>query len=357
MPTLSSISRVPASQKHSRRIRQTAGISSVIALILIAVLAVTFIKANDLMRQPAKPLDTFSNNTLPPFNLVSFPSLDEQTQLQGWYFSPELKAGEEAISTVILVHDQGKNRLQFGLESAELYEFLLDQGFCVLAFDLRRSGQSEGQMSSFGYAEWADVLAAIGYVRKNAATHDVLLYGFGTGVSASLLALDHLPTPGLVEAAAKNDQDAQSKLAGYSKEIKNLGFDQSYIRGLMLDTPCSSPDEYIQAVCREDGWLGEYFLQYTVPYAIRFSAGTMSDTNLTTILTRCQLPIFLTYSQQTAAVSQAAIKTLVDERLRLHPDTTMIFTNSQPGFIEGYLKDHEPYLAAVESYLKRYFSP
>lgn len=351
MTARAALSRAPRTRRVSRRIRRTAVLTSLVALILIIIVVITLTRANDLLRQPAKPLETFSSNILPTFSLVSFPTLDEQNRLYGWFFEPET----EPVSTIILVHDQGENRLQFGLDSAKLYESLLEQGFCVLAFDLRRSGQSDSSMSGYGYAEWADVVAAIKYVRKNASTRNVLLYGFGTGVSSALLAIDQLPPAGMVAAAADGDEKSAEALEDYPENIRALGFDQSYIIGLLLDTPCSSPDEYIRADCRAQGWLGEYLLQYTVPYAIRFSAGTLSGNSLITILTRSQLPVFLTYSSQTSGVRLSSVTTLADERLRLHPDMTSVYISSQPGFVSGFPENPDLYLAAVDEWLKRHF--
>lgn len=351
MTARAAISRAPRTRRTSRRIRRAAILSSLLALVLITVVVITLVRANDMLRQPAKPLTTFSSNILPAFTPVSFPALDEQSRLFGWFFTPETIP----ISTIILVHDQGENRLQFGLDSAKLYEYLVSKGFCVLAFDLRRSGQSDSSMSGYGYAEWADVVAAIKYVRKNAVTRDVLLYGFGSGVAAALLAADQLPPAGTVTAAAAGDAQAEQVLKKYPENIRTLGFDQSYIQGLLLDTPCSSPDEYIRADCRAQDWLGENLLQYTVPYAIRFSAGTLANTSLITILTRSQLPVFLTYSALPAGVQQASVKTLSDERQRLHPDMTMVYISEQPGFVSGYTDDPDTYLAAVGEWLERFF--
>lgn len=351
MTARAAISRAPRTRRTSRRIRSTAILSSLLALVLITFVVITLVRANDMLRQPAKPLATFSSNILPAFTPVSFPTLDEQNRLFGWFFSPETKP----VSTIILVHDQGENRLQFGLDSAKLYEYLIDKGFCVLAFDLRRSGQSDSSMSGYGYAEWADVVAAINYVRKNAVTQDVLLYGFGSGSAASLLAADQLPPAGTIAAAAAGDAQAEQTLKKYPENIQSLGFDQSYIKGFLLDTPCSSPDEYIRADCRAQDWLGENLLQYTVPYAIRFSAGTLANTSLITILTRSQLPVFLTYSAQPAGVRQSSVLTLSEERQRLHPDTTLVYVSEKPGYVSGYTDDPDAYLAAVGKWLKRFF--
>ncbi len=351
MNTRTSISRAPVTRHTSRRIRRLAVITTLLAIILMTIVVLTFVNASRLMREPAKPLDTFTSNILPAFRLASFPSLDEQSKLHGWFFP----AKGDPVSTIILVHAQGRNRLQFDLDSAGLYEFLINQHFNVLAFDLRRSGQSEGEMSGYGYAEWADVLAAIKYVRKNTTTRDVLLFGFGTGTSAALIALDQLPPAGLVAAAAGKDDTAANALKKYAKEIQNLGFDQSYIRGLLLDTPCVSPDAFIQADCRQESTLGRWLLQYTVPYAIRLSSGGVAQANLITILTRSQLPVFISYSSADNQVGVEHITPLIDERLRLHPDTTVVHTNKQVGSVSGYLQDQEAYQSAISNYFQRFF--
>jgi len=350
MPIKSSISHVGTKRRLPERIRLIAALLSVIALIMILVAVLAFTRANRLMRRPAAPLETFSSNILPSFTPVCFLSLDNQTRLYGWFFAPK----DPPVSTIILVHDQGRNRLQFGLDSADLYRFLLDRGFCVLAFDLRRSGESDGELAGFGYAEWADVLAAIRYVRQNASTRDVLLFGFGTGTAASLLALEQLPPPGTLRAAADGQPEAEKKLAAYPEDIRNLDFDQGYIRGLLLDTPCSSADEYIRAHVRENRQWDGQLLQHIIPLAVRIASGHVGNgsTGLVTPLTRSQIPVFLAYSREATRVSPESVARIVDERLRLQADTTTVFATAEPGYVNGFSADRENYLKALEEYLE-----
>ena len=347
-----SISRVPAKKRLSSYIRRLAILSSTLALLIIVLTVLTFNKANELMRVPAAPLDTFSSNILPAFTPVSFFSLDEQTRLNGWFFTPRTPP----VSTIVLVHDQGRNRLQFGLDSADLYAHLLSLGYNVLAFDLRRSGQSGGEMSSFGYSEWADVLAAVRHARRNAVTRDVILFGFGTGTAASLLALDKLPPAGTVAAANAGNPEAAELLQSYPRRIRELGFDQAYIRALMLDTPCASPDEFIRADIRKSGWKIGNLLQHFVPMAVRVSSANAgsSSASLVTILTRSQLPVFLVFSENSTHVSNESIATIVNERLRLHPDTTMTHVTAEPGYIESFIQDEDAYLAAAGRFLANF---
>jgi len=351
MNVRTSISRAPTSHHISRHVKWLAVLSFLLAALLMSIVVLTFVQASQLMRNPAKPLDTFTSNILPNYRLASFPSLDEQFTLSGWFFPSE----GEPVSTIIMVHDQGRNRLQFELDSASLYQYLIEQHFNVLAFDLRRSGQSEGEMSGFGYAEWADVLAAIKYVRRTTTTHDVILYGFGTGVSASLIAINQLPAAGIVAASAAGDAAAVENLAEYPELIKKAGYDQAYIRGLILDTPCESPDAYIRPYCRQQGFLGRWLLQYTVPYAIRLSAGTITQTNLITVLTRSQFPVFISYSTEDNQVGVANITPLVQERLRLHPDTTIVHQYDQAGYASGFIQDQAAYETALTGFFDRYF--
>ena len=333
-----SIDRISFRRRPGRAIHVLAFVVSLLAILLTAIVILSFTAANDLMRQPSKPLATFSSNILPEFRLISFPTLDEQTMLSGWFFPSK----GQALSTVILVHDQGKNRLQFDLASPDLYRHLTEQGLNVLAFDQRNSGQSDGDLSGFGYAEWVDVLAAIQYARKNAATTNVMLYGFGTGVSAAMIAWDQLPPP-----------DVDKK--GYPNEIKKLDFDQSYIIGMMLDSPAGSPDDYISARYQDGSWIERNLLRYTVPYAVRLSAGGIGSVSLTALLARCPMPVFMAWHERDTYIGSESAQQAVQERNRLHPDLSVSWSCSQPGHTEGFLLEPEGYLNALDQFLSRFF--
>lgn len=257
MKSGSSIEKIRGERHLPKRINRFAIVAAAIALILVAIIILTFVQADKIMRAPGKELASFTSNIMPDYRLATFPSLDEQTRLSGWFFP----AKGDPISTVVIIHDNGSNRLQFDLDSPALFDYLVNKGLNVLAFDLRFSGQSDGTMSTYGYSEWEDVLAAIQYARQFASTEDVVLYGFGSGVSAALMAWEELP------ASGTDPEDIPSKL-------KLITYDRSYIRAVILDTPAISPDEYIRADARKTGPVGRYLLQYTVPYAVRLWPGT-----------------------------------------------------------------------------------
>jgi len=333
----SGISRVPRSHRTSRLIRRVSLVASIIAALIVSTGLLVFREADRLMRVEPAPLETVVSNIMPPYNQAGFFSLDEQTSLSGWLFP----AKGTPKSTVILVHDSQKNRLQFSLDTPYLYERLVSLGYNVLAFDLRHSGQSGGTLSAFGYAEWEDVIAAISYVRKNTSTRNVILYGFGSGCAAVLLAMDRLP-------------EAGADLSDLPRRMQKLGFDRTYVRGILLDTPVMTPDDEIRAIYPESGLLSQV-RRGLVPYAVRLSAGYNGSRQMTTMLTRLQLPVFISFSQNDNRVGTDRIQPLVDERLRLHPDTTLVHRMNQMGSVEGFVLDRTAYQATLEDYFRRFF--
>jgi pimeloyl-ACP methyl ester carboxylesterase len=314
---------------------------TVLALLLVATGIYAFVGANRIMRSSPLGLDNFPSNILPSFSNASFPSLDGLTTLNGWYFT----TSQKPVSTVIMVHGYGSTRLPYGTATVSLYDFFVKQGFNVLSFDLRHSGDSSGNISAFGYAEWQDVLGAISYVKRVSSTTDVILYGFGSGVGASLIAMNNLPP-----------KDKVSE--DYAYNIQILGYDRSYIRGLILDGPMVSPDDYIKAVCRKELFLGEQIAQYTVPYAVRLSAGNERRYNLAAILTRFQIPVHVIYGNYSDPYLKSSSDVLASERARMFPNqTTLYYVGSEDEPIDALsteFTDESGYIDSIRQYLNRF---
>lgn len=333
----SSIEKIRGERHLPKRINRFAIVAAAIALVLVAIIIMTFVKADQIMRTPGKELASFTSNIMPDYRLAAFPSLDEQTRLSGWFFP----AKGNPLSTVVIVHDNGSNRLQFDLDSPPLFDYLVNRGLNVLAFDLRYSGQSDGNMSTYGYSEWEDVLAAIQYARQFASTEDVILYGFGSGVSAALMAWEEIPVSGT------DPDDIPSKL-------KLLTYDRSYIRAVILDTPAISPDDYIQADTRESGAAGRYLLQHTVPYAVRLSAGHSKTANLVTIVSQMQLPVMIAWSDNDAHIKSESTQAFIQERVRLYPAATQIYEAKSDQYLGSWLNDQTAYIENLERFITRY---
>lgn len=311
-------------------------ILSVFAVLVISLVAITAGTANDMMSVEKKELSNIPSNILPNYSATSFTSFDGQTNLSGWFFQTD-----DPKSTIILVHDTASNRMPFDVDTVDLVEDMLNAGYNVFLFDLRNSGESEGTISGYGYLEWQDVIGAIDHVRKISVTTNVILYGVGSGCSSVLLALDKLP------ASGEYDQK-------YDTNISNLAFDRSYVIGVILDSPAKNSDDYIRPLVREKGGLG-FLTQYTVPYAIRISAGENSSVNLSADISRLQIPVCILYGDRDTFIGTSNISQIADERARLHPSTTSSYVFSGAGYVGSYTTDPVGYRQAILDFLSVHF--
>lgn len=302
---------------------------TIMALIMVAIGTYSFIHANRIMRRQAKPLEDFAQNILPGFSAVSFYSLDSNTPLTGWFFpgDPPRKGN------VIMVHENGKNRLQFGAETIEIYEFFIGKGYNVLSFDLRNSGNSGGNLSSFGYGEWEDVLGAMLYAKETVGASGVLLYGFNSGITACLIAAEKL-------ALNENEDTATDR------RVSALPFDSRYIKGFILDSPLASSDDYIRYFCIREIFAGQTLGQHTIPFAIRLSAANEPEYNISAILARTRVPVHIISREYDSSLLAESSGLVIRERTRLFPNHTTVYEDSN---------DREQYLSSIEDFMKIFF--
>ena len=130
------------------------------------------------------------------YESVEFAS-DPGIQLRGWFVPAQSGRNdgqrlqlEPCRGTVVLVH--GLNRSRAEMLSRAV--FLAKNGYNALLFDLRHHGESGGRISSLGYYESNDVLAALNYLREQRHLEcPVVLWGVSMGATAALLAYSRSP--------------------------------------------------------------------------------------------------------------------------------------------------------------------
>jgi len=248
------------------------------------------------------------------------------------------------VTTVIVVHDAGSNRLPFGVNMVDLVERLLDNNYNVFLFDQRNCGESEGDVCDYGYLEWQDVLGAISQVRTISVTTDVVLFGIGTGCTSSILAYDKLPESDLTEA----------ELDDYDSDIINLGFDRSYISGMIFDSPAKNSDDYISARVLQTEFLGS-LTSRLVPYAIRVSAGESSSVNLAAEISRLPIPVCIIYGGHDTFIGADKIAQIAEERTRLNANTTVTRMIAGAGYLESFRLGKDTYIETVMNYMQSFF--
>ena len=127
---------------------------------------------------------------------VEFTTADG-VRLKGWYIPA---AGEESGRTIIFCHGWGSNRGEMLRDTW----FLAEQGFNLLYFDFRASGESKGTVSSVGYLETRDFDAAYEFLRNNRAHAAESVGVFGTSMGGSVAVYAAAKYPELVCLLAEN---------------------------------------------------------------------------------------------------------------------------------------------------------
>jgi fermentation-respiration switch protein FrsA (DUF1100 family) len=118
------------------------------------------------------------------YQTVSFPSMDGLT-LYGWYVPAQNGA------VVIFVHGLGGNRSGL-LDSARV---VVERGYGALLFDLRNSGESEGEVTTLGLREVLDVRGAVDFALSQPGVEldKIGLLGHSMGGATVIMAGAQIP--------------------------------------------------------------------------------------------------------------------------------------------------------------------
>jgi alpha-beta hydrolase superfamily lysophospholipase len=178
-------------------------------LLLLIVLA-GFIHSR--ARRLVAPPRTFTHQTPTDWGIADWRDDTFTTQdglkLSGWYIPPKAEVG----AALIFVHGLGSNRSSL-LDQAAM---LAKQGYGALLFDLRAHGRSDGQQSSWGLAEVADVQAALTFLQAQPAVDPsrIGIVGHSMGGAVAIRAAAQLPEIQLVvaESVYTNFADNQERL-------------------------------------------------------------------------------------------------------------------------------------------------
>jgi len=153
---------------------------------------------------------------------VSFKTRDG-IKISATYQLPQFSSGK--IPVVILIHQGGSSRNEW--KSRAIWNFLIKEGYAILAYDIRHHGDSEkdaGDMNDlFNNPNRAplDLLAAISYVKKDKRIDQDRIGIIGASIGANLAcvaaASDNYGVKTVVALSAKTT--AAQNLSGKTKPI------------------------------------------------------------------------------------------------------------------------------------------
>src|SRR6184192_1919327 len=109
--------------------------------------------------------------------------------IHGWLSRPSAHRG-----AVLLLPGVRANRLSMVNRAL----FLRDAGYSVLLIDFQATGESPGDVITFGWRERLDVLAAIDFLRRELPGEPVAILGSSLGGAAALLATPPLRVDTLI---------------------------------------------------------------------------------------------------------------------------------------------------------------
>lgn len=122
--------------------------------------------------------------TLRKFN-IPYQTVDLLTEdgirLTAWYTPPKQD------TVILLAHGYGNDRPEW------VYEILARTGYGILAWDARAHGESDGEISTFGYLEVFDVKAALDHALSQPGVEHVGAWGGSMGAATLVRAAARYP--------------------------------------------------------------------------------------------------------------------------------------------------------------------
>ena len=312
------ISGVTFAARKTHKTRNT--ILTIVILLLLAILAVVAISAYQgysLLHPEKKDIETFSSNIVPEYRDISFKGIDKKIVLQGWLFQTK-----NSDRTVIIAHSYRKNRLEFGIQTIDMIKFFMNKGYNVFTFDFRNSGKSGGEVSTLGYYEKDDLLAAISYIKQQGSKHIVLL-GFSTGASTSILA-----------AAESTDVDA-----------------------VIADSPYSDLGSYLDGSFNKKTHLPAFLFNKTVLISMEILGGidTANASPMNSLKELSPAWLLLIHGQGDTEIPVDNSRRLYTAYSKLNPGKVELWETDAVGSIGSYTAYPEKYFERLSSFLDRIY--
>ena len=179
------IMEIQAEVTRRKKTGRVVGLSVFILLVLavITCISISIYVGWQLTHKDRKPIIETPSDYGLHYSDMEFVSKDGKTNLKGWVIEPFA----DAKMTVIFSHGYGGNRLEGNVPFLPIALRLANEGYRIIMFDFRASGESGGDMITLGAKEKYDLLSVIEYAKNN-YPEPIVLYGISMGASTSLLA-------------------------------------------------------------------------------------------------------------------------------------------------------------------------
>lgn len=292
---------------------------AIIYILILAILVVgvlSFISAWSITHPSKTSTPQISANIAPDYKNVSFTCSESKEKMNGWLFNCR-----GSKKTVLMVHGYGKNRLQFDEETFKLITRLNNEGYNVMAFDLRGAGNSAGSISTFGRNETSDVLSAIKYLKQQDSTEKIVLMGFSTGASACLSAAISTPY-------------------------------RDSIIGIIADSPYSRADNFLGSMISSKTILPDFPFEYTIKFVVKWISKADDSLDLINKVPNIiPTPVLFIDGMQEDISPYSNTKLLYELYFRKKPSTVYYWNSGAKDYLGSFLYAQNDYMDNVARFL------
>lgn len=223
-----------------------------LAVAVMAVVGISLYVGWQLTHPAKKPLDESPEDYGLVFESFVTPSRLDDIQLSGWV----IETSAQAKGVLVLAHGYRGNRLEKNVPALPLTQDLLEEGFHVVLFDFRNSGESEGEKTTVGYEEKHDLISVVQWAKSRYPDLPLGVIGFSMGAATAIEAAEEEP---LIEAVVADSpfrdlKDYLSENLSFWSGLPNFPFTYVILTflPLLLDVELKevSPVKAIQAIDR-----------------------------------------------------------------------------------------------------------
>lgn len=288
----------------------------IFVLVCLAIGVISFLLAWKITHPAKLNTPQISSNIAPDYKNVSFYCSETKEKINGWFF-PSIGSK----TTVLMIHDYGRNRLQFDEETFKLITRFNNEGLNVLTIDLRGSGNSSGSISTFGKNETTDVLTAIKYLKQQ-DTEKIILMGFSTGASSCLSAITKTPY-------------------------------RDSILGIVADSPYAKIDDYIDFATTEGSWLPKYPFRYSIDFIVKKLSKVSDDMDIIPqIPDIIPTPLLLIDGAQKELNTSYNSKLLYELYFRKSPVPVHYWNSGAREYGQSFITEPDRYMETVVEFIK-----
>ncbi|ABO66710.1 alpha/beta hydrolase [Geobacillus thermodenitrificans] len=289
---------------------------AIVALGVLACIGLSVYVGWQLTHKERQPITEAPHDYGMVYENVIFTSKDGETALKGWVISPQ----KPARMTVVFAHGYGGNRIQKNVPFLPLAKRLAAEGYRVILFDFRASGESDGEMITIGVKEKEDLLGVIDYAKQH-YREPVALYGISMGAATSIL-------------AAAEDRD---------------------VRGVIADSPFSDLESYLRA--NMPVWTHLPDVPFT--YLILAIVPALADLDLRlsspihAVNDVAPRPVLFIHSKDDRSIPYEESMKLYDT----HPDIFQLWLTEKADHVKSFSLYREEYTKRVLAFLRSLESP